>query len=236
MRVQVKEITLQGADRRVSFSPGLNIITGPIASGKTTLVRYLRFLLGGSFGQPPIEARANVTAVWGSVEFADKSFSIMRPAVSTVNARVEIASSDQTWRLPATSAPDGGTYVNWLLKQLNLPRIDVPSAPTRPESDTTPVSINDYFLYSYLAQDELGSSIFGHRDAFKNIKRKYVFDITYGLYDLTTAQIQERLRDCSSSAQGTSVSPEALRHVLRRDTPREQSAYRTRIGGGKGGA
>ena len=195
MRVQVKGITLEGADRTVSFSPGLNIITGPIASGKTTLVRYVRFLLGGSLGQPPMEARANVTAVSGSVELADKSFSIMRSAVTTVNARVEIASRDQTWRLPATSARAGNTYVNWLLEQLDLPRIDVPSAPTKPESDTTPVSINDYFLYSYLAQGELGSSIFGHRDNFKNIKRKYVFDITYGLYDLNTAQIQERLRD-----------------------------------------
>ena len=50
MRLQVNEIRLEGADRSVSFSPGLNIITGPIASGKTTLVRYLRFLLGGSLG------------------------------------------------------------------------------------------------------------------------------------------------------------------------------------------
>ena len=126
---------------------------------------------------------------------ATSPFWIMRPAVTTVNARVEIAGREQTWRLPATSSSDGGTYVNWLLEHLDLPRIDVPTAPTKPDSDTTPVSINDYFLYSYLAQDELGFSVFGHRDPFKNIKRRYVFDITYGFYDLKTAQIQERLRD-----------------------------------------
>ena len=195
MRLQVNEIRLDGADRSISFSPGLNIITGPIASGKTTLVRYLQFLLGSSLGHPPIEARTNVVAVSGSVDLADRSFLIMRPAVTTATARVEIASGDETWRLPASSSPDGETYVNWLLVQLDLPRIDVPSAPTRPDSDPTPVSINDYLLYSYLAQDELGFSVFGHRDPFKNIKRKYVFDITYGFYDLKTAQIQERLRD-----------------------------------------
>jgi len=50
-------------------------------------------------------------------------------------------------------------------------------------------------LYSYLAQDELGSSVFGHRDPFKNVKRKYVFELTYGFYDLKTAETQERLRD-----------------------------------------
>ncbi|MDE0000531.1 MAG: hypothetical protein OXQ89_22540 [Rhodospirillaceae bacterium] len=195
MRVQVNTITLEGADRTVSFEPGLNIVTGPIASGKTTLVRYLRFLLGASLGHPPIEARENVTSVSGSVELADNSFSIMRPAVSTVNARVEIAGPQNAWRLPARLSPDGETYVNWLLKQLDLPRIDVPSAPTKPDSDTTPVSINDYFLYSYLSQDELGFSVFGHRDWAKNIKRRYVFEITYGYYDVNTAQIQERLRN-----------------------------------------
>ena len=194
MRMQVNEIRLEGAHRSISLSPGLNIITGPIASGKTTLVRYLRFLLGSSLGQLPIEARTNVVAVSGSVDLADKSFLIMRPAVTTATARVEIAGGDETWRLPASSSPDGETYVNWLLAQLALPRIDVPSAPTKPDSNPTPVSINDYLLYSYLAQDELGFSVFGHRDRFKNIKRKYVFDITYGFYDLKTAQIQEHLR------------------------------------------
>ena len=195
MRLQVNKIRLEGADRSVSFSPGLNIITGPIASGKTTLVRYLRFLLGGSLGQPPIEARTNIAAITGSVDLADRAYLIMRPAVTTATAPVEIASGDETWRLPASSSPDGETYVNWLLARLDLPRVEVPSAPTRPDSDPTPVSINDYLLYSYLAQDELGFSVFGHRDPFKNIKRKYVFDITYGFYDLKTAQIQERLRD-----------------------------------------
>lgn len=195
MRMQVNEITLEGANRVVSLTPGLNIVTGPIASGKTTFVRYLRFLLGGYLRQPPKEARTSVTSVSGSVDLAGKTFSIIRPAVTTATARVEIASKEQTWRLPASRSADGNTYVNWLLEQLDLPRIDVPSAPTKPDSETTPVSINDYLLYSYLAQDELGFSVFGHRDTFKNIKRKYVFDLTYGFYDLRTAQIQERLRE-----------------------------------------
>ena len=191
---QVSDIVLNGAGRELALKPGLNIVAGPIASGKTTFVRYLRFLLGGSLGQPPKEARASVTAVSGTVNLNGKSFLIARPAISTPNARVEIAGDDRTWRLPAYSSLDGNTYTNWLLQQMELPRIEVPSAPTKPDSDPTPISIGDYFLYSYLAQGELGFSVFGHRDPFKNIKRKYVFEITYGFYDLKTAQLQERLR------------------------------------------
>ena len=223
VRLRVNEIRLDGTNRSVSFSAGLNIITGPIASGKTTLVRYLRFLLGGSLGQLPIEARTNVTAVSGSVELANRKFWIMRPAVSTKYALVDIASEDETWRLPAVTAPNRETYANWLLARLNLPRIDVPSAPTKPDSDPTPVSINDYLLYSYLAQDELGFSVFGHRDTFKNIKRKYVFDITYGYYDLNSAQLQERLRNVQGQLREIQ-SHQALFHTFFNGTSLENRA------------
>ena len=46
MMTQISEIVLEGAGRALSLKPGLNIVTGPIASGKTTLIRYFRFLLG----------------------------------------------------------------------------------------------------------------------------------------------------------------------------------------------
>ena len=106
---------------------------------------------------------------------------------------------------------------------MDLPRIDVPSAPTRPDSDPTPVSINDYLLYSYLAQDELGFSVFGHRDPFKNTKRKYVFQITYGLYDLKTAQIQELLRDVQGRLRAIR-SRQALFDTFFDGTPLENRA------------
>ena len=223
MKTQVQAIGLDGGGRVVSFAAGLNIVTGPIASGKTTLVKYVRFLLGGSLGQLPKEARANVTAVSGSVDLDGTTFSVVRPAVTTATARVEIAGHERTWRLPAASSPDGDTYVNWLLQQLRLPRLAVPSAPTRPESDPTPVSISDYFLYSYLAQDELGFSVFGHRDTFKNIKRKYVFDITYGFYDLQVAQLQDRLRDVHSQLRELQAR-QRLFQTFFDDTPLENRA------------
>ena len=194
MKTQVNEIRLHGANRCIDLSPGLNIITGPIASGKTTLIRYIRFLLGGSLGSLPREAKANVSAVSGSIDLNNTTYSIVRRAVTTTTARVEVASANRTWRLPAHSAPDGDTYVNWMLRTLDLPRLEVPSAPTRPESDPTPVTISDYLLYSVLTQDELGFAVFGHRDPFKNIKRKYVFEIVYGFFDVEAARVREQLR------------------------------------------
>jgi hypothetical protein len=193
VRLRIERVELLGADRSVEFSKGLNIITGPIATGKTTLVRLLRFLIGASLGNLPPEAKQTVSSVTGRIVLGDQAYSIVRPAVSTTTARVEIAGDTDLLRLAAGSGEEL-TYTEWLLEKLDLPRLRVPSAPSRPESEPTPVSINDYLLYLYLSQEDLGFSVFGHRDTFKNIKRRYVFDIIYGFYDVRAAQLQEELR------------------------------------------
>jgi hypothetical protein len=181
----------------MEFNPGLNVITGPIATGKTTLLRFCRSLLGGSLDNLPPEARRGVRAVSGELLIGDEAYFLVRPVTTTRTARVDVASSKEAYRLPIyqpdSSAPI--TFIRWLMDRLDLPRLQVPSAPTKPESDPTPITLADYLLYCTLPQEEIGSSVFGHKDPFKNIKRKYVFEILYGLYNLETARIQEELRD-----------------------------------------
>lgn len=223
MRTAVERIDLVGTSRCVTFRPGLNIVTGPIASGKTTLVNLVRFLLGGKLGSLPPEARQAVTAVSGSLALGKTTYSVVRPAVTTSSARVDLASDDAAWRLPASGRREGETYASWLLERLSLPRLEVPSAPTKPDSDSTPVSIRDYWLYSFMSQKELGFEIFGHKDPFKNIKRKYVFDIVYGFYDVETAELQEQLRTISAKLRHLSSQMELFKGFFE-DTALENRA------------
>lgn len=196
MRLRVDRLTLLGGDRAITFEPGLNIVAGPITTGKTTLLRLMRVLLGSGVGTFPREVRAHVSSVGGRLTIGTQGFAIVRPLVSTVTARVDIAGPDEAARLPALQRSAGTpSYGDWLLGRLGLPRIDVPSAPTHPDSAPTPVTVNDYMLYCDLAQDEIDGSVFGDRDPFKNIKRKYVFQILYGLYNVEMAGLQEQLRE-----------------------------------------
>lgn len=82
------------------------------------------------------------------------------------------------------------------------------------KSEASPVTINDYFLYCILHQTEIGSSIFGHLDYFKNIKRKYVFEILYGIYDIKIANLQENLRDIKTKIRISSNQDELLNDIL----------------------
>ncbi len=58
MKVRIESIRLLGADRNFEFSSGLNIIVGSIATGKTTLQRCMRGLLGSGLENFPPARRA----------------------------------------------------------------------------------------------------------------------------------------------------------------------------------
>ena len=65
--------------------------------------------------------------------------------------------------------------------------------------------------------------MFGHRHAFKNIKRKYVFEILYGLYSVEIAQLQEELRDVYLQIRQLQSQSKAFERFLT-DTPWENRA------------
>lgn len=217
MRLRINSIDLIGTSRSVAFGPGLNIITGPIASGKSTLLRMCHALLGAGIDDYPPEARNSVTALAGELTLGSADYTVVRPFVSTRTAKVDISSSTEAIRLPALQLDHTAshTYVQWLLRTLGLPEVKVPSAPTRPESDLTSVSINDYLLYCVLPQETIDNSVFGHRDAFRNIKRKYVFEILYGLYDPRVFRVQEEFNDVSGRLNGLHGRAQSFEHLVR---------------------
>lgn len=164
-----------------------------------------------------IEVREHVTAISGHLRIGDDSFSVVRPFTTSPTAIVEVAGREEAQRLPAQrlDATSVETYGQWLLGKLGLPRLEVPSAPTLPQSEPTPVSINDYMMYCDLAQDEIDSSVFGHRQPFKNIKRKYVFEILWGIYGVETAVLQEDLRTVVTAIRQIESQTEAFERFLR---------------------
>jgi hypothetical protein len=183
LRVQINYLELVGTSRKVELRPGLNIITGPITTGKTSLLRLIRGLLGSALSNFPIEVRHHVSALSGEVLLRDSEYAVVRQFSSTTTAKVDVAGPNGAWRLPALQRDETSSvsYGHWLLQTLGLPRLEVPSAPTNVQSPPTPISINDYLLFCELRQDEIDNSVYGHLDNFKNIKRKYVFQILYGL-------------------------------------------------------
>lgn len=197
MRLRVDSLALVGTSREVRFEPGLNVVLGPISTGKTSLMKLLEVFVGGGYSRISNEVSQAVTGLAGELTIGAGSYSVVRPLVQTDTARVQIAGDGVAERLPAMRSQPGAplSYGVWLLDHLGLPVLRVPQAPTRPEdSPFIPLSINDYLLYCRLRQDEIDVDVFGSSLPFRDIKRRYVFRVLYGGYDTEVASLQDELR------------------------------------------
>lgn len=244
--LQVNWLELVGGERSVTFEPGLNVVVGPIATGKSTLTRLIRALFTDVPLDLPPEVKDNVEALRSSSVIGGETWNILRRLVTTKTAKVELVGVKDTFLLPASRATrtTSLTYSDWLLDQLSLPKVEVPSAPTRATSDPTPLSISDFLNYSFLRGEEIDNCVFGHTHPFRDIKRRYVFEIVYGLYDASVAQLQRELRDVESELtflrgearvtdrvfEGTELeSIEAVRVALERRQQERQDLVRASV-------
>lgn len=225
MRLNVNQIELIGADRSFEFRSGLNVITGPVATGKTTLVECIRGLLGSGLGGMPPEVRSSVSAIGGEITLQATRFQVVRPFVTTQTAHVDIAGDETALRLPALRSTDQEqqTYGRWLLSRLGIPELQVATSRERADSDTVLLSINDFMLYCHLEQTEIDQSVFGHTHTFKDIKRRYVFEVVYGSYDVDVATLMERRRQAIAELRRLEAKGRNVADFLR-DTPLENRA------------
>jgi hypothetical protein len=232
-------LTLVGGYRDVAFQSGLNFVRGDITTGKTTLVRLVRGLLGNIPKHLPPET-AIVRALSGHVVLGERPWSIYRPTVTTKETPVEVAEQDQAvgqegiaLRLPATGS---GGYGEFVLTQLGLPIVLVPRARQEPTTELSPVTINDWLNYCIVTGDELDVQVFGHRETFRDLKRRWVFEIAYGLYDEEIAQLSAAVRKIDLQIRVTESESEVVRQFLasaevgeKRELERELSTQRAAL-------
>jgi hypothetical protein len=220
--LEISEINLVGGGRRVRFKSGFNVIQGDISSGKTTLVRLLRAMIGSMPRNLPPEVR-NVQAIRGNFSTGARSWQVYRPAVTTHGAIVEIVeegngddSSAEVLRIPVA-----GTFPNYssfLLSQLQIPDVKVPQSRRDPNSPPVSLTFTDWLSYCIVTGDELDTEVFGHQNDFQDRKRKYIFEIAYGLYNPELSLLQAELR--SIELRMTSMDREStIRQEFLKGTP-----------------
>ncbi|QES07479.1 hypothetical protein DEJ44_19005 [Streptomyces venezuelae] len=70
-------------------------------------------------------------------------------------------------------------------------------------------------MYCVLKQTEIDTSVFGtDNNNHKNIKRKYVFEILYGLYDPEAAGLREHLRKVTTELNALTADADTLERIL----------------------
>lgn len=223
MKVKVFDIELEGAERKFEFSDGLNLITGPISSGKTTLLECIRAILGSTLSSLNDEARETVTSLRSKVRLGKHDFTVIRPYKTTRNAIVTISGDGEAERLPVMQASKDKpvTYRDWIMEKLELPQMRVAKAPTKIDTDTSPITINDYMMHAHMPENEISRHLIGDFPHNKRRKRQSVFKIIYGIYGPETAKLENKLRNkkrrISSLKNRTSTIEEILENTVLRN-------------------
>jgi hypothetical protein len=229
--IRIHSVELVGGSRSIDFASDFSVISGSITTGKTTVVRLIRALLGRVPGNLPPET-GSVRSVRGRISFGTGVWEIDRPLVTTKTAMVSLSRREPSadddeperivdaLRLPAErpTATEPETYIEWLLDKLGIPSVAVPRARTQVTSEASPVTINDWLLYCIIRDDEIDTTVFGHRDTFVDRKRRAVFELNYGIYDADTAALQAQLRSVDLRLGDLDQFNEAVRSFLK-DTP-----------------
>lgn len=211
----------------VNFNPGVNIIYGDSASGKTSILNLIDYLLGAKeFDMyPEIQETARFAAL--DVTLNDNRFSIKRDLFDK-SKPIEVypCSLDNIEQFAAkkylpnfntrSNYPDIGYFSDFLLDALNLTNLKIKVSPTKDDSDTARLSFRDIFKYCYVDQDDLGSKKFLAPDNYalqsKNIQ---VFKYIFNALDSQISELEGQISNKASLKKEVVRKFEAVSEFLR---------------------
>lgn len=194
----VLSVDFVGGNRSVAMNRGLNLVHGNITTGKTTFVRLMRALLGTVPSGLPAETEA-ISYIRAKLDVNGQLWEVNRPLSGTRTAPVDLVEvleegdrEPRTLRLPAVGS--AASFGRFLLDQLDIPAVSVPQARSKPTESLTPVTMSDWLGYCIVTGDEIDAQVFGHHHPFRDQKRRWVFELAYGLYDSEVAALVAALK------------------------------------------
>lgn len=225
----LKNLILHGhrKDYRVKFHPGINIIYGDADTGKSSILRFVYYLLGGKQIKIDEEISSSVKYATLEITINGKPYCISRDIfnpsrdidVYSCNYSEISKSFPEKYRSSITKGDENNkSFSEFIIDALELPTVRLKQAPTKDSSDTARLSFLDLFKFIYLDQDDVGSThmlnIGNHVVETKNREVfKYIFNVLdSGISEIET-DISSKTKDKANLSNQYSVISQFLSQV-----------------------
>lgn len=190
---------------KVDFEPGVNIIYGDSATGKSSILNLIDYLLGAKHFSlyPEIEAVARYAVL--DVTLNEDRYTIKRD-IFDPSKPIEVFPCEYTkvekYRpkkflpnfQPNSRYPDLGFYSEFLFDALNFSNVKIKESPTKDDSKLVRLSFRDLFKYCYVDQDELGSKKFLRPDSYPlQVRFREVFKYIFNTLDSNVANLDSQI-------------------------------------------
>lgn len=211
-------------DYDIQFHKGLNIIAGPISTGKSTILQLIDYCLGNS-KHPEYEELRKVSSVFLEIEIKSEILTIERKLFIKERKRVKIHYTTiekldiqhNEKVILSSQKKYKDSISSFILSKLNLWGIHLKEAPTKESSGADIMSIRDLMWFCYLNQgriDDQEDFLF-EKSYMKNIKLKQVFKVIFDVYDEQEAKLRYQLRENEEMLKVKKRQLESIEEFLR---------------------
>ncbi|HDR7355640.1 AAA family ATPase [Bacillus wiedmannii] len=195
-RIVLEKLTLIGfrKDYVIKFKKGLNYISGPMSTGKSSIVEMINYAFGSEKHKNYIEIKNSCSDVQLEFYIGDEKFKIIRPLfdferpIKLFCWEKDKQDYKKEFKLLEIDSPKNEKSLSaFLLKQLSLTNIIVANQP---------FSFRDLFKYSYISQSQIDSeNLLQEKTWGPNIKRKPTFEIIFNIYDELLGALKQNEKD-----------------------------------------
>ncbi|MEC0710132.1 hypothetical protein P8881_21615 [Bacillus haynesii] len=194
-KIFLDKLTLIGFRKNynVKFKKGLNCISGPVATGKSSIAEMINYVFGSKDHKSYIEIRKSCKEVSLDFYIGDSKYKLVRPLFD-FDRPVKLFRWDnnnlifsEDFELLEVDSPSNENSLSaFLLKQMGLPKIIVANQS---------FSFRDILKYSYVKQSEIDSeNLLMEKNWGTNLKRKPTFEIIFNTYNELLGELKQQLK------------------------------------------
>lgn len=229
-RLFIEKLRLIGKRKNyeITFKHGLNYISGPTSTGKTSILEMINYVLGAERHKSYIEIGEACTDVELELQIEEKKYKIRRKLFEfSLPVKIDIwDEKESTYKYFNTyeiDSPNNEQSLSaFLLDKLGLVDIKV---------SNQSLSFRDLFKYSYLKQTDIDSEdLMDESIWYKNNKRKSTFEIIFNVYDEMVASLKDSLKEKSAEKDSFKLQLDGVSQFIDATDIGNISTYRSKRG------
>lgn len=191
-RIKINELRAKGVrkDYSVTFRKGLNIISGEISTGKTSILELIDYCFGDTDHPKYPELAKNTTTALLEIEIGEETFTIERQLFSTrkmTNIHFcgisELKSDHKLVEVHSKQKKGEESISSFILSKIGLKGVRLKEAPTQKVSGIDIMSFRDVMWLCYLERTRVaGANLLFEKTHMKAIKLRQVAEVIFDLH------------------------------------------------------
>ncbi|MFF7468285.1 hypothetical protein [Streptomyces sp. NPDC008092] len=231
LRILSLTVTTAETEKTYRFDRPTTVITGPIGTGKSSLLMLFKHVLGGTAMLTPA-VRDHVLSVQAEIVAGAERLVLRRTIEGDTANTVDLLdprslSLERTLPLRSTDS-SGPTLSDHLLDALGFPRVQIAArreGVARPQN----LTFNDLYAYVYLQAREIDRQVVGHLDSWFEPKRKELFRLMFTLTDSVLLELKATASQLTDRLKARSAEHDNVGQFLAASDPRSDDELRAEL-------